>query len=187
MSFYFTKMSYNNFDITANEFEYACETGDAAFIADLLNSRASPRIGQRKPLMAAILNNHVEIVRLLLSRGAPDECLAVTADERALSLEASDVTGSLQFAAMHGKIDIVVALLRMGIAVDCVDRAGRTALGFAARAGEIDIVRLLVEAGASLTKVDKEGMTALDHAAAAVEIEIIEFLRGEMRKGKAKV
>ncbi|KAL3431649.1 ankyrin repeat-containing domain protein [Aspergillus tetrazonus] len=180
-------MSFNNFDITANEFEYACETGDAAFIADLLDSRTSPRIGQRKPLMAAILNNHVEIVRLLLSRGAPDECLAVTADERALSLEASDITGSLQFAAMHGKIDVIEALLRMGIAVDCVDRAGRTTLGFAARAGEIDVVRLLVGAGASLTKVDKEGMTALDHAAAAVEIEIIEFLRGEMRKGKAKV
>ncbi|KAL4768536.1 ankyrin repeat-containing domain protein [Aspergillus nidulans var. acristatus] len=180
-------MSFNNFDITANEFEYACETGDAAFIADLLDSRTSLRIRQRKPLMAAILNNHVEVVRLLLSRGASDECLAVTADERESSPEMSDITGCLQFAAMHGKVDVVEALIRMGIAVDCVDRAGRTALGFAARAGEIDVVRLLVEAGASLTKVDKEGMTALDHAAAAMEVEVIEFLRWEMRKSKAKV
>ncbi|KAL6238471.1 hypothetical protein BDW75DRAFT_227905 [Aspergillus navahoensis] len=180
-------MSFNEFNITATELEYACEIGDFTFISNLLDSGTSPRIGQRKPLMAAILNNHVEVVKLLLSRGALDECVALASGERDSSPETSDITGSLQFAAMHGKVDVVKALLGMGAAVDGVDRAGRTALGFAARAGKTGVARLLVEAGASLTKVDREGMTALDHAAAAVEVEVIDFLRGEMRKTKAKV
>ncbi|KAL4976022.1 ankyrin repeat-containing domain protein [Aspergillus desertorum] len=180
-------MSFNEFNITANELEYACETGNVTFMTSLLDSGTSPRTGQRKPLMAAILNNHVEVVKLLLCHGVLDECVVVASDERDSSPEASDITGSLQFAAMHGKTDVVKALLGMGIAVDCIDRAGRTALGFAARAGKADIVRLLAEAGASLIMIDREGMTALDHAAAAVEVEVIEFLRMEMRKTKAKV
>ncbi|RDW67249.1 ankyrin repeat domain-containing protein [Aspergillus mulundensis] len=183
-------MSFNDFNTSADELIYAAETGDVDALTTLLNSGVSPRIGFRQPLMAAILNNHTSAVKLLLTRGALDECLAVTSSEHYSFPESGDITCSLHFAALHGKVDVVKMLLGLGISVDCVDGVGRTALGFAARAGRIEVVRLLVQCGADLGKVDREGLTALDHAAAAVEVGVIEFLRGEMKrqaKIKAKV
>ncbi|KAL4902706.1 hypothetical protein BDW74DRAFT_180407 [Aspergillus multicolor] len=184
----FPKIPFAEFDISADELLYAAETGDIASLTTLLDSGISPRIGLRKPLMAAILNNHSSAVKLLLQRGALDECLAVTSSEHDSFPKSDDITCSLHFASMHGKTDVVKMLLGLGISVNCVDRAGRTALGVAARAGKIDLVRLLVACGADLSHVDSEGLTAVDHAAAAVEVEVIEFLRREMRRRvRAKV
>lgn len=179
--------SYNNLSMAVDELVNACQEGKTLHVKTLLDEGLSPRLGLRKALEEAILHNHADIVKLLLERGVLDQCMVDSSeDECPWPLEPADTTGSLQFAAMSGKIDVVIALLEWDIRlVDCVDSLKRTALSFAARAGHIETVRVLLVATADINTVDVDGLTAVDHARAAGNRDVVELLEAELTRVKA--
>ncbi|OJJ06747.1 hypothetical protein ASPVEDRAFT_33023 [Aspergillus versicolor CBS 583.65] len=178
--------SYNDLSMAVDELVNACQQGNTTHVKALLDGGLSTRLGLRKALEKAILNNHAEIVKLLLGRGVLDHCILSSEDEWPWLLEPADTTRSLQFAAVNGKTEVVTALIEWDIRlVDCVDSLKRTALSFAARAGHIETVRVLIAAAADIKAVDVYGLTALDHARAAYNRDIVECLEAEIARVKA--
>ncbi|KAL4799342.1 ankyrin repeat-containing domain protein [Aspergillus venezuelensis] len=180
------RMCYSGHDITIDEFTSACAAGEYTRIQKLLDEGLPPQIGRHRPLMVAINCDEAEIAKLLLTRGANDECRAVSEGEWEWPPKKSDNTRSLQFAAMQGRLNVVESLLALG-RVNCPDAVGRTALHFAARFGRCEVVGLLVDAGADALLVDEDGRTALDYAVAAGHTQIVEFLKVIMEKERAQV
>ncbi|BCS30466.1 ankyrin repeat domain-containing protein [Aspergillus puulaauensis] len=173
--------------MAVDELVSACQEGKTLHVKTLLDEGLSPRLGLRKALEEAILHNHADIVKLLLKRGVLDQCMVESSeDECPWPLEPADTTGSLQFAAINGKIDVVRALLEWDIRlVDCVDSLKRTALSFAARAGHIETVHVLLVATADINAVDVDGLTALDHAQAAGNRDVVELLEAKLTRVEA--
>ncbi|XP_048249888.1 uncharacterized protein LOC124128376 [Haliotis rufescens] len=89
------------------------------------------------PLFVACENGHIDIVRLLIEKGAD-----VTA-------AAKDGCTPLHCACKNGHIDIVRLLIEKG--ADVSDAACYTPLQCACKNGHIDIVRLLIEKGADVS------------------------------------
>lgn len=71
----------------------------------------------------------------------------------------------LHFAAEHGAIALVRALLRRKPNVNAMDKAGETPLFYAARGDSVPVLQLLVEAGAKNAR-NRKGETAHDIAVA---------------------
>ena len=177
-------MPYSGHDITIDEFTHACASGKYTLIENLLDSGLPPQIGRHRPLMVAINCDEAEIAKLLLQRGANDECRAVSEGEWEWPPKKSDKTRSLQFAAMKGKLRVVERLLSLG-SVNLPDAVGRRALHFAARFGRFEVLGVLVDAGADALLVDEDGNTALDYAVAAGHTQSVEFLKVVMEKERA--
>jgi len=121
----------------------AAERGDAAAVASLLASGASPaavtRIGQFTPLHVAAKAGHAEIVRLLLDAKADASALTTTG------------AAPLHFAAASGSADAVALLLDRGADVDGREPVwGQTPLMFAAAAGRTAVVKVLLARGADV-------------------------------------
>ena len=104
--------------------------------------------GHRGTLLQFAANNgSVELVKLLLNRGA-DVTLRNVAGYTAL-----------RYAVENGDIDIVKALLEFGGDVNERDEDGKSLLHDAVRCGQINIVRLLLDHDAELEQVDRFGNT----------------------------
>jgi ankyrin repeat protein len=104
-------------------------------------------------LAAAAERNFVDIMRLLLERGANPN-LAGTLGMTPISS-----------AAYHGHREAVTVLIRAGANLDVADkRYHRTALIEAAWKGHIDVVRMLVAAGANLDIQSVDNRRAVDFA-----------------------
>jgi ankyrin repeat protein len=121
----------------------------------------------RAPLHYAAREGRVEVIKLLLERGAYpnawDNC---------------DKT-PLHYAAERGDVEIVRLLLEKGAYPNARDYRGRTPLHEAAKNGHVDIVRLLLEHGANpnaLTFADWGEVTPLYYAAEKGYIEIVRLL-----------
>jgi hypothetical protein len=71
----------------------------------------------------------------------------------------------LMAAAALDHVDVVQALLAMGVPVDELDPDGITALGWAAIGNQIELARRLIARGADVNHVDRKGMTPLLYAA----------------------
>ncbi|XP_036397225.1 ankyrin repeat domain-containing protein 50-like [Megalops cyprinoides] len=131
-------------------------------------NQADPADG-RTLLASAAYAGSIDVIRLLLSRGA--------------SLELSDNQGQtpLILAARQGHVNVVRFLLdwirRCGTEgariVDHADGEGWTALRLAAWGGHTEVVRLLLDAGAEVDGCDMEGRTALRAAAWGGHEEIL--------------
>jgi uncharacterized protein len=93
-------------------------------------------------LMIAAELGHIEIVNLLLDRGAnielPDDCNKAT----------------LQAAAQYGQLEVVRCLLDRGAEIDAGIGSGHSALSYAAYEGHHDVVALLLARGAQRGLVD---------------------------------
>lgn len=177
--------SYNDLSMAVDELVNACQEGNTTLVKALLDGGLSARF-LRKALEKAILNNHPNIVKLLLERGVLDQCILSSEDEWPWLLEPADTTGSLQFAAVNGKTEVVTALLAWDIRlVNCVDSLKRTALSFAVRGGHIETVRVLIAATADIMAVDAYGLTILDHAREACNRDIVELLEAEIARVQA--
>ncbi|KAF4551450.1 Ankyrin repeat-containing protein 37 [Elsinoe fawcettii] len=82
----------------------------------------------------------------------------------------------LHAASKNGHTEVMRVLLAKGVAIDCVDQAGLTALHHAALCGNVEGVVLLLQYNADTSIEDHEGCTALYHAASAGYEAIVRIL-----------
>ncbi|KDO22630.1 TKL protein kinase [Saprolegnia parasitica CBS 223.65] len=106
------------------------------------------------PLHYAASKGHVDVVRLLLDKGAKFD--ACTTDGSTL----------LHCAASNGHVDVVRLLLDKGADVDASNANGSTPLHHAAQANKPEMVQLLLEKGAKVDAKNREGKTPLEVAEA---------------------
>jgi ankyrin repeat protein len=125
------------------------------------------------PLMvAARYNGNVEVVRLLLKKGARPN-----ADK---GIEVRNDASALFFAVMVGDAQIAGALLdagaRLGDAMKLVGRVKVSPLMYATSAGESDIVELLISRGANANEVDGDRISVLGWAAIGNRLSVAKAL-----------
>lgn len=139
------------------------------------------------PLLDAILGRHLETALALIDRGADitigaqgrvpisasitsglDTRLFYTLIERGAISRAREkrhVTDALHNASRAGRVELVVALLELGIPPDASwGTTGWTALMVAAFDGQPDTARLLIDAGADVNHRSQDGRTPLSMA-----------------------
>ena len=110
--------------------------------------------GWNTPLVGAADRGHIDIVKLLLSKGAH------------VNKMGTEGLTALAAASEGGHIGIVKLLLAKGADINKGDLEGwGTALATAAKEGHTGIVKLLLQKGADGTIKNKRGETAYDLAA----------------------
>ena len=119
------------------------------------------------PLTAAAIENKLDVLVFLVSRGA--------------DIHQRDNTGltALYQASNYGSYDAVNFLITQGAEIDFQDDLGCTALHMAAIGGHLGIVTLLVQNGAKADMKNKRGLTPLLYAKISNKAEsgdIIDFL-----------
>lgn len=190
----------------ANIFE-AIFIGDEQAVRKFLNSdssmiKAENNIGM-KPLHVASLNGQLNIVRLLVGRGAfinshtdniasgnvtPLHSATYNGHKEVVKfliskgadLNAKDVNGAtpLILASFRGQVQVVELLLSKGANINMMDeKYGATALLWAVGAGQKAVVKLLVQKGADITIQDSKGQTPLDEALKTKNDDLIRLLR----------
>lgn len=109
--------------------------------------------GYKTALHVAVGHGHINIVNLLLNRGADVNKLSNT------------FRSPLHDAALNGAVDMIAILLENGASVDTRDEASYQPLHFASRSGSCEAVRLLLLAGARTDCVGNDGLQPLHHTA----------------------
>lgn len=169
-----------------------------------IESRAdTARSRNATPVLAATQGNHVDVVRLLVSRGANVNAQDEQRDSAFLLASASGYTDIVQAtlaagadlastnryggtalipACHYGHVETVRLLLTTGIAVDHVNDLGWTALLETIILGDgglahAEIVRMLIAAKANVNLGEPKGMTPLQHALARKQVHVAELLR----------
>ena len=70
---------------------------------------------------------------------------------------------TLHFAASSGHVEVVTALLDVGVDIEARDKCGWTALRFAASSGHVEVVTALLDAGADPKAKNSDGQIPFDH------------------------
>ncbi|CAO1597781.1 hypothetical protein XANCAGTX0491_001576 [Xanthoria calcicola] len=122
------------------------------------------------PLHEAVNGEHIDMVRLLVARGANLEGRTFTLSK--------DWLKPLHIAVKKGRLAIVVYLLSHGANIEASCQMARTPLIWAAREKHTEIVQYLLERGADIHKVDKDGRTALHHAVCTQNSPILRLTEG---------
>ena len=150
----------------------ACAAGDVQAVQRLLDSGADVNAhgeerhwytGWETPLSWAAEGGHVEVVRLLLARGAN------LSDSRAVCAAAGGGHGA----------EVLRLLIGNGGDVNEKGQGGRTPLHYAAAAGDLDTCKILLEAGAKPDTRDNAfdiGRTPLWDAAASGNVDVAKLL-----------
>jgi ankyrin repeat protein len=115
-------------------------------------------------LHCAVFNGHMEIVNLLLEKGAD------------VNLKDNFGTTPLKSAALNGHMRIVKLLLEKGADVNLTDKYDKTPLHWAVFNGHMEIVNLLLEKGADVDLKDNFGNTSFYCALIKGYIEIVKLL-----------
>lgn len=140
------------------------------------------------PLMVAAIRQRVDVVQLLLERGAKLDAVTVNgwsalmfaASKRSICMVKlllgadTDVVNrasnrgmtAMMRAACNGRCEIIKLLVECGGNVNAVDCDGKTALMFAAMHAHHDAVVTLIKHGAAIDAVTRDGLTAFHYAAA---------------------
>jgi ankyrin repeat protein len=155
----------------------AVQNGDVELVKQLVNNCNNINIGDQNgwtPLMYAIFNNHIEIVKLLIQAGA---------DLYARGCE--DDTWALLEASYWGYTEIVQLFINAGVDVNyvggyvnpiCGDSAQWTPLMSAALGGQTETARLLIKAGASINARAFSDETALFFAVDEGHTNVVRLL-----------
>uniref|UniRef100_A0A6C0JX86 Uncharacterized protein n=1 Tax=viral metagenome TaxID=1070528 RepID=A0A6C0JX86_9ZZZZ len=135
------------------EVETAIQNNDTEYFETItsenINKTNDP---DQTPLILAVMNGKLEIVEVLLNKGA---------DSNARDIEGQN---ALMYAAINGHREIVKSLLKPGANINAIDNLRRTPLMHAAMNGNLDIVQLLLDEGANINARDIEKKDALMHA-----------------------
>lgn len=135
-----------------------------------LGADANARVESGMPALAvAVSRQELEIVQLLLARGAQVHSRA--SNERGLR-----ETPIPSLAASNGSLPILELLLDSGADVDAADATGVTALMSASFMGHRENVEFLVGRGATLEAKTIDGYTALMYAAKAGQLDCVAAL-----------
>uniref|UniRef100_A0AAY4E8H8 Euchromatic histone-lysine N-methyltransferase 2 n=1 Tax=Denticeps clupeoides TaxID=299321 RepID=A0AAY4E8H8_9TELE len=117
----------------------------------------------RTPLLEAIVNNHIDVVKFLIQSGA--------------CVYHEDGSTGLHHAAKLGNLDVVNLLLGTGqVDVNAQDSGGWTPIIWAAEHRHIDVIRALLDRGSDVTLKDKEMNVCLHWASFAGSVEIAELV-----------
>ncbi|OBT63581.1 hypothetical protein VE03_07021 [Pseudogymnoascus sp. 23342-1-I1] len=119
----------------------------------------------KTPLTWATVGGSVEIVSLLLNRGAKKDIL----DRNGRSL--------VSHAAEKGHLAVMHYLILEGSSIDTQDNAGRAALSWAAGEGHLSVVRCLLDNGADPNQRDKKGQQPQIYATNNEKKQVVELLR----------
>ena len=116
------------------------------------------------PLFFACFYGHLDIVRLLVEKGADKD-------------KAPDHGATPLFVAcQNGHLDVVQVLVEKGADMDKTMNDGATTLFIACFYGHLEVVRLLVENGADMDKARNDGPTPLHVARRTGSTEIVALL-----------
>jgi ankyrin repeat protein len=184
----------------------AASAGDASGVADALEAGAAIEARDahdRTALLIAAAEDHLDVARLLVERGADVNALDDRHDTPWL---VTGVTGSVAMleallpanpdltirnryggvsvipASERGHVDYVRRVVQTDIDLNHVNDLGWTALLEAVILGDGDephqqIVQILLEAGADPSIADHDGVTALQHAEAKGQTAVAQLLR----------
>lgn len=122
-------------------------------------------VGGQTALFVAAGNGHVEIIKLLLSKGA---------DVTAESVEGNT---PLVWGAFQGQAEAVRLLLDAGAEPDQTNKEGATALVVAAQQGHIEVVKVLIDKSASCNLPRTDGNSALSYAIQNNHQNVAQFLK----------
>jgi ankyrin repeat protein len=175
----------------------------ATEVAQLLIDRGAnldlaPSVLKDGPLIVAAAQNHIEVVRILLTAGANSwaqqsggwcclhyALLNKNKEMAALVLEYSpDVNAStrmglrpLHLGSMAGFVDICSHLVNLGAEVEAKDSGGLTALRVAVQAGQLGVVKMLIERGARTDTVEAEnGHSLMEVALMLGYVSVYQYL-----------
>jgi uncharacterized protein len=117
-----------------------------------------------RPLSHAARNGHLDMVDLLLARGAP--------------INARNLGGAtaLYFAAERGHVAVAERLIERGADVKLTGRTGISPVAAAAYAGSDAIVEMLLGHGADGRAPDETGKPPIVYAAARAKLDIVRRL-----------
>lgn len=152
-----------NFGFEKTPLQEAATSGQKAVVLLLLDAGANINVRTKHgetALSLAAYRGHLEIVRLLLSKG----------------LDANSRSEALLSAGMYGRAEIARLLLQAGADVNYRDPKFRTTpLIWASKGNNVELIRVLLEAGADVNAVSTFG-TALRMSADGGTVDGLRFL-----------
>ena len=147
----------------------AAEGGNTSIVRSMLscnigiNSRDDD--SSATPLIIAARQNHVEVVKYLLQKGAN---IFLTAGP--------NKKNALHIASQYGSVEAIEMLLSYNLSPDSRDGEGNTPLACAAAFGQIESVNCLLKHEANPLLKSKDGRSLLHFAAASGNVIIIETM-----------
>lgn len=154
------------------------DQGHLAAVSYLLNNGAdinySDRFDGLTPLLVATTGNHLEMVKLLLAKGAD------------LRTPNSFGHNALILATLNPNPEIARVLVSQGLSVNENNSAGATPLFYAAGYGNTAMLEFLLSQGADLQLRDKDGNTPLGWAFQTGDIQNVLYLISKGADPKAQ-
>ena len=159
------------------------------------------------PLLWAARNGHIDMLKLLLDKGADvetagyngmralhhvcnsskEKCVEILLEADANPNATDDANSTpLHWAAARGVLNIVVRLSDKGADPNVATKTGVRPIHKACMYGQAQIVKKLVEGGADLDAADESGNTALHYAARMGFAECVRALVGLNANRKAQ-
>ncbi|XP_011402513.1 PREDICTED: protein fem-1 homolog C-like [Amphimedon queenslandica] len=132
--------------------------------ATIISRTTRKQVHHATALWAACTGGHIDIVRLLVSKGA--------------NVNKTTLTRStpLRGASFHGFIDVMRYLIKVGADINTPNCIGQSPLCIAAMRGEVEAVRFLVQNGADTSQHTINGYSVMHLAAAKGKDEVISYL-----------
>lgn len=131
----------------------ACKKGDIELVEKCINKKANINYEDGKmkwtPLVWAACKGHLNIVKLLLSKGAGEQYIAADPSNRQIMMGVlKEVrTTPLQWACFKGHLDIFLTLLKAKLHWEDVDQFGNNSVNLAAAGNNLEIFKIFLQYG----------------------------------------